>query len=353
MASVYKKNNRIYISYYDQALGKSRDRSTGLSFTRENLKLANQMAQQLQKELDQYNDKLKTYGIEKVTIKTAFEHFKRINEDKHPKTKYEYDWFYKIYTKYYSEEEPCTIINKLNSEDWLSEIRKLPYQRNTLHSLVKVLKKFLGFLFEYNYTPVFKINKNVLIKPEVKAIITFSEDDVSEFFNNMDDKNSNFKTTMALLFYTGLRPSDIYNINIDDLDLKNGLMRYYSQKTDEHFVVPIHKDLIPILEHRCNEVKSGKLLDYDRVDSIGKAFRRYLKKIGLLGKGYTLRTFRKSFITSAHDSGMDLATVSKLVGHHNITTTARYYNKLSINKQSTELNKITLIKNGDKNEKSN
>lgn len=344
MASVYKKNNRIYISYYDQALGKSRDRSTGLSFNRQNIKLAKQMAQQLQNELDEYNDKLKTYGIEKVTINTAFEHFKRNNSDKHPKTKYEYDWFFEIFKKYFSEEEPCTIINKLNTEDWLSNIRNLPYQRNTLYTLSKVLKKFLGFLFEYNYAPVFKINKDVLIKPEVKSIITFSEDDITKFFDNMDDKNSNFKTTMSLLFYTGLRPSDIYNITTDDLDLKNNLMRYYSQKTDEHFIVPIHQDLISIVEKRCSEVKSGKLLDYDRIDSIGKAFRRYLKKIGLLNKGYTLRTFRKSFITAAHNSGMDLATVSKLVGHHNISTTAKYYNKLSVNKQATELNKLQLIK---------
>lgn len=344
MASVYKKNNRIYISYYDQSLGKSKDRSTGLTYNRHNLKIAKQMAVQLQNELDRQGEELKTLGIERVTIQTAFDHFKRVNSDKHPRTLYEYEWFYKRFRKEFPPDLPCTIITKLKTEEWLTEIRKLPYQRNTIHVLSKVLKKFLGFLFEYNYTPVFKINRDVLIKPEVKSIITFSDEDIIKFFDGMEDKNSNFKTTMSLMFYTGLRPSDIYNVTVKDLDVKNKLMHYYSQKTDEHFIVPIHKDLIPILEKRCSEVKDGKILDYDRIDSIGRAFRRYIENIELTGKGYTLRTFRKTFITAAHASGMDLATVSKLVGHHNISTTAKYYNKLSVNKQAHELNKIKLIK---------
>ncbi|MDD3559131.1 MAG: hypothetical protein PHW27_11245, partial [Melioribacteraceae bacterium] len=42
----------------------------------------------------------------------------------------------------------------------------------------------------------------------------------------------------------------------------------------------------------------------------------------------------------AHDCGIDLATVSKLVGHKQITTTAKYYNKISISKQLKELQKL-------------
>jgi len=41
-----------------------------------------------------------------------------------------------------------------------------------------------------------------------------------------------------------------------------------------------------------------------------------------------------------HNCGADLATVSKLVGHRQVTTTEKYYNKLSILNKSNELNKL-------------
>jgi len=316
------------------------------------MKTAKQMAKQLQDLLDEQKVELRSLGIEKVTIQGAFDHFKQINSDKHPKTLYEYDWFYERFSETFQTEDPCTVINKRSTEAWLSTTRLLPYSKNTLHSYCKVLRKFLGFLFEYSYTPVFKINKDVILRPEVKAIITFSDDDIKTFFESLGTKNNNFQTTMYLLFYTGLRPSDIYNISVADIDFERSIFQYYSEKSKEHFIVPIHDELIPILKSRCEEIVEGGLLNYKKISNIGKAFRRYIDedKIKLTGKGYNLRTFRKTFISLAHDGGMDLATVSKLVGHRQITTTAKFYHKLNISKQTTELNKLVILKKEQQNE---
>lgn len=236
------------------------------------------------------------------------------------------------------------ILTKLKIEEWLTEIRTLPFQKNTLHSYCKVLKKFLGFLFEYNYVPVFKINKDLLIRSEVKQIVTFSNMDIIKFFEGLDKKNNNFNTAIYFMFYTGLRPSDIYNIKVEDVNFETNSLQYYSEKSKEYFTVPLHNELLPILERRCKELSTGNIVNYETINNIGKAFRRYLSQIKLTGRGYNLRTFRKTFITLAHNSGMDLATVSKLVGHKQITTTAKFYNKLSLNKQASELNKLILIK---------
>lgn len=340
MASVYRKKNLIYISFYDPTTGKSRDRSTGLAYTKSNLKLAKDMAKQLQRKLDEEKENHRSLKIEKITIQLAFDHFKQINGDKNEKTLKEYDWFFKRFTEYFDPKSQCTAIDKRSTEIWLSSLRQFNYSKNSLHSYTKVLKKFLGFLFEYSYTPVFKVNKDVLHKPEVKPIITFDDEDIKLIFNNLSEKNVNFTTTIYLLFYTGLRPSDIYEIKVEDIDLKRGVFKYYSPKTKEHFIVPIHNELLPELKRRCKEIGSGRIIAYEKINNIGKAFRRYLKHLGIDGKGYTLRTFRKTFISLAHDSGIDLATVSKLVGHRQISTTAKFYHKLDISKQITELNKL-------------
>ncbi len=44
---------------------------------------------------------------------------------------------------------------------------------------------------------------------------------------------------------------------------------------------------------------------------------------------------------------MELSTVSKLVGHENISTTDQYYNKPDIERQRLELNKFTGMKSAE------
>lgn len=59
-----------------------------------------------------------------------------------------------------------------------------------------------------------------------------------------------------------------------------------------------------------------------------------------------MRTFRKTFITNA-SAQMDLATVSKLVGHQQINTTAKYYTKVDQQRQKIQLDKLEEIKSAE------
>lgn len=342
MASVYTKGNKIYISWYDPFVGKNKNKSTKLNNSKTNLKKAKLIANELQKQIDEKYRAFNQIGIIKNSIGYAMEHFLKVNSDKKLKTIQGYKNFFSKFNVKFPEYESCLIIDKLSCEEWLLSLRNSKYQQNTLHGFTKVLKKFLNFLFEYNYIPVFRLNRDVTFKPEIKDIIVFNEDDLKTLIEALNYKNDNFNTAFYLLLYTGLRPSDIYNIKVEDIDLKRGTIKYYSEKTKEFFEIPFHPELKPILEQRIEQVKSGKILEYETISNLGKAFRRFLAKLKLQNKGYTLRTFRKTFITLAHQGGMDLATVSKLAGHKKITTTELYYNKLSLSKQVTELKKLRI-----------
>jgi len=344
MASVYRKGNMIYISWYDPFECRTKNRSTKMRYSKENLKKANLIAEELQKQIDAKAEEFNRLGIKHGSIASAMEHFMRINGNKHKKTIEEYKLFFKKFTQTFSPNDPVTTINKSSCEEWLISLREYDYQQNTLYSYTKVLKKFLNFLFEYNYVPMFKLNSDVTYKPEVKEVEIFSQEDLQKLLDGLENKNSNFRTTIYLLLYTGLRPSDIYKVRGKDIDFTKKTLKYYSEKTKAYFEVPLHPDLVPILKERVKEVgEGGYLLEYETISNIGKAYRRYLKQIGLDGKNYTLRTFRKTFISLAYNSGMDLAAVSRLVGHKKITTTQKYYTQFSLAKQSEELNKLKLV----------
>jgi len=342
MATIITRNKRLYIVYYDRIKKSTRQKALGLISSKENLKLAKLSAKDFQSEISEQYKKFHSTGVRIITLDVAFDHFKRLNADKHPNTKSEYDRFYGLFLEQYSKEMPCLNINKLDTERWLLDIKALKKKQNTKRNYYKVLKKFLNFLFEYNYCLPFKLNKEVVISSEIRPIEIFNEEDIIKIFKSLSTRSRNFQTLIHLLFYTGLRPSDVINIKAEDIDLKNKTLRYYSIKTDEHFIVPIHNDLVPLLEQRIAEVGDDALLDYSNATNMSKAFRRYLVDIDIKPKKYTLRTFRKSFISNAYKSGIDLAMVSKLVGHKQITTTARYYNKIEIGQQHQSINKLIM-----------
>lgn len=349
MATIITRNNRLFLVFYDKLKKASRQKALALINTKENMKIAKSIAKEFQNEINDTYNRFNSAGVKVITLEVAYDHFKKLNSDKHPKTKSEYDRFYNLFTTQYSKDLPCMNINKLETEQWLMKVKLLDKKQNTKRNYYKVLKKFLGFLFEYNYCLPFKLNKEVTIPAEIRPIEIFRDEDVKIIFKHLHTRSRNFQTLVWMLFYTGLRPSDIINISIEDIDLKNQILRYYSIKTDEHFILPIHNQLLQFLKDRINELKSGHLLDYSNSTNMSKAFRRYLLDIKIPAKKYTLRTFRKSFISSAYKSGIDLAMVSKLVGHKQITTTSRYYNKIEISQQHLALNKLNLNITDDKN----
>ena len=253
-----------------------KNRSLKIKDTVANRRTAKEFTKTLQKELDKQKELIEQNGlVKKSTIKEAFEHFKRNNAHKHHKTIKDYDRFYKKFTEDFDENRSCTIITKISAEEWINAIKKLSLAQNSKHAYYKQFNHFLNFLFEYSYIPMFKINKDVKTKPEIKEKIIFTDEDIATIFNNLESKNANFKTAVYLLFYTGLRSSDILTMTVDRIDLKDRIINYYSPKRKKFRAVPIHKDLFPILKKRVKEISSGKLLDYKSVENLGRAVTSY------------------------------------------------------------------------------
>ena len=87
-------------------------------------------------------------------------------------------------------------------ENWLNEIKLLPLAKNTIHGYGKQLIQFSNFLFEYSYTPMFKINREVRTRPEIKEKIIFDDTAINKIFENLYEKNINFRLTIFLAFFT-------------------------------------------------------------------------------------------------------------------------------------------------------
>jgi integrase len=337
---LYKKNGYWYIRYKDPKAKAWKGISTGLRDLEKNYNEAKAYK-------DEFLSKLKEIeriDVREGSIEDAFTRMKELNSNKSESTRSTYEYFFGYLKQYLDVSQSCMFLNKLNSEGFLSWLSKFDgLEQNTKFGIQKNFIKFINFLFEYEYIPkIFRINKDVRVKSVVKEPIIFSDEDRKKIIGELvtQEKNENFQLMIYFLMYSGLRPSDIINVTVEQIDLPKMEIRFYSSKTSNWYVRPIHDNIKCILENRIKEKKSGRLYDYSEVKNMGKAFRRYLEAIGLDGKDYDLRTFRKDFISRSQEAGVPINVTASLVGHSNIKTTMTYYTKLSSKHLKKELKKL-------------
>jgi integrase len=282
-----------------------------------------------------------------ISIKDAFRQFKSINNGKDKSTIKNYELFFVFFRKFFEESKPVSIITKQLAEQWLSSLKEGKtskgehFSPNYIYNFQKNLKKFLNYLFENGYLDFFKISKDVQVKVTIGKKIIFRPDHIHLIFDNLHKTNSNLRTCIYLLTYTGLRSTDILSIRAEDVDLRNKSFQYYSPKLKKHIIVPTHTKLIPALKQRLTEVSHGRLLDYSDHKAIAHALNRFLTILQIDKFGYSPRTFRKSFDTWGYARGMDSIANSRLVGH-SVTTAERHYREVYIGKLRDELNKFEL-----------
>lgn len=66
---------------------------------------------------------------------------------------------------------------------------------------------------------MFKIKNAVKTKPEIKENIIFTDEDIVNIFSNLNLVKSNLLTTIYLLFYTGLRSTDMMTLQVGKIDI--------------------------------------------------------------------------------------------------------------------------------------
>jgi integrase/recombinase XerD len=337
---LYKKNGYWFIRYKDPINKSWRGISTGLKDLEKNLEEVKIYRDEFLKRIKETEQ----LEFKEGSIEEALKTFKELNTNKSKSTKTTYEYFHNYLKQYIDTSQSCTVLNKRSSEGFISWLYKQEnLAQNTKFGIQKNLIKFLNFLFEYEYLPkIFRLNKDVKIKPQLREPIIFSDKDREKIISELvpQEKNENFQLMIYLLLYSGLRPSDIINLTIEQVDINKMEMRYYSSKTGNWFVRPIHDNVKTILEKRIQDKKTGPLFDYSQIKNMGKAFQRYLSDIGLVGKNYNLRTFRKDFISRSQEAGVPINVTASLVGHSNIKTTMNYYTKLSSKLLKKELKKL-------------
>ena len=140
---------------------------------------------------------------------------------------------------------------------------------------------------------------------------------------------------LELLYASGMRVSELVNLNLGDLSVEQSQVRCFGKGSKER-IIPVHeracqavsaylKDARPVLAHGGSEKamflnqRGGRLTR----QGFWQILKEYVKKAGLDNE-ITPHTLRHSFATHMLSGGADLRSVQELLGHANISTTQIY-----------------------------
>jgi integrase/recombinase XerC len=149
------------------------------------------------------------------------------------------------------------------------------------------------------------------------------------------------RAMLETLYSTGLRVSELVDLNIDDLDLPGEAMRIRGKGKRER-IVPLGSHALASINKFISMVRNdarfsliwagggaGKPLFMNKHGgrlssrSVRRKLDKYLKHAGLDPK-ISPHTLRHSFATHLLDNGADLRSVQELLGHQSLSTTQVY-----------------------------
>ena len=238
----------------------------------------------------------------------------------------------------------CTEVDFYKLREYLHFIQRFDYKKTTIARKVAAIRTFYKFLFRERYidtNPAISLSAPKRPKSLPKFL---TPDEVEKILNNVKiETPAGFRNRviLELLWATGMRVSELSNLNFGDLNLEENEIRVFGKGAKERIVLvsdrakdylnqyinTARKLIAP--EYNTGEINDDTPLFINNTGyrlqnkTIRKVINETVEKIEL-PKKVTPHVFRHSFATKLIENGADLRVVQELLGHAGISNTQIY-----------------------------
>lgn len=147
----------------------------------------------------------------------------------------------------------------------------------------------------------------------------FTKEEIRRLLDTIPD--GDFKNFVLFCLYSGCRRNEALNLTWENIDMGQGTVMFRITKSGKSRVVPFNGPLRQVLRSMPRE---GERLFPLRPDFVTHKFKDYLKASGIKNQSLKIHSLRHTFASHLIMEGVDVMTVSKLLGHSSIRVTEMY-----------------------------
>ncbi len=230
-------------------------------------------------------------------------------------------------------------VNHIMIRNFLSELMQGDYAKKSIVRKLAAIKSFFKFL---NHRKIIETNPAELVSsPKLnKSLPTFLYlDEINTLIDFLNEKSfisMRNRAMIEVLFSTGIRVSELINLNVSQIDDKTGLVKVKGKGNKERIVVLGSKSILALHDYRnyrrdllqnINKKTEVLFLNQkgERITDRGVRYilENLVKKVAL-SKKVSPHVIRHSFATYMINNGCDLRVVQEMLGHVNLSTTQIY-----------------------------
>ena len=228
--------------------------------------------------------------------------------------------------------------SQLNIQDHLLELRNNGRSAATVSRAFASLKNFYSYLVSAGYIEESPSVAEIHVeRGEKKLPQILSEKEVELLLSqpsSSDAKGRRDKAMLEVVYATGIRVTELIDLNVNDVDLQLGAIKCSGSRKSR--VIPLYpaahqalsvylRDVRGLLVHDADESALFVNVNGTRMSRQGfwKILKYYQDKAGI-SKEITPHTLRHSFAVHLLENGADLGSLQELMGHSDISSTQMY-----------------------------
>ena len=231
---------------------------------------------------------------------------------------------------------------QLNISDYLSYLAESGRSGATLSRSLASLKNFYSYVVSTGFlekTPVTDIH---IERGEKKAPQILTSREIELLLAQpvcIDAKGYRDKAMLEVMYATGIRVTELIDLNVSDVNLDLGIIKCSGSKKVR--AIPLYPAALRALTNYLDNVRSSMLADPSEealfvnvggVRMSRQGFWKILKhyqSTAHIEKEITPHTLRHSFAVHLLENGADIGSVQELMGHSDISSTQVYTNLIN------------------------
>lgn len=291
-------------------------------------------------------------------------------DDIKPRTLLRYESLLRFHIIPLLGEEEIDNLKPRDIQLWIAKLKQCKNNRkeqllspSSINSMIAVLKMMFNYALDFEIitnNPISRIK--MLPKRNIENNKAFTREEQIKIENYIERINNDEYFPYILTLYTGLRLGELCALLWKDINLKSSTISinktvYRLPNEDNKWVYKIdtpkssnsNRD-IPIptfLRNKLAELKKTKKSIYFMTKNDGSRlddkllvarYKSLLKKAKV--RYLSFHSLRHTFATRALESGIDIKTLSEILGHSNVSTTLNIYTHSLIKHKKQQIKKI-------------